>query len=156
MAEITPTQDIQLRMSVRQVVDAAYSLGTQIVGERLHGTRVDYLKNYKMSPIGTDGYLIEVLEGAEQLEEGYGPFDMKPGLLHGPHAKIAEDGSTYNIVPIKASPEYGGGGTEFRVVTSKSSPSSWQHPGFAGVHLMDELMSYLESEIEDIIYNTLG
>lgn len=34
------------------------------------------------------------------LEEGHPPFDMKKGLLKGPHAKKDKKGRPYNIVPI--------------------------------------------------------
>ncbi len=35
------------------------------------------------------------------LEQGSPPFDMKPGLLAGPHAKISKKGVRYNIVPFR-------------------------------------------------------
>jgi hypothetical protein len=57
------------------------------------------------------------------IEAGIDPFDMKPGLLRSSKAKIAKDGSKYLVVPIKSNPY------SFRVVSSKSKPGSWIHPG---------------------------
>jgi hypothetical protein len=38
---------------------------------------------------------------AEQLENGCGPFDMKPALLNGPKARISKSGNRYNIIPFR-------------------------------------------------------
>lgn len=85
-------------------------------------------------------------------------FDMKPGLLHGPSAKIAEDGSMYNIVPIQGSAEYGSSPKEttFKVVSSKSPSTSFIHPGFAGIHAFDYAAQYIDEELTNIIYRILG
>ncbi len=61
---------------------------------------------------------------AKLLETGWRPFDMKPGLLKG---KLMQ------VIPIATS-----GGTVFRTVSAKSSPSSWQHPGFEGAKVIDQ------------------
>lgn len=37
---------------------------------------------------------------ANSVENGYDAFDMKPGLLAGPHAKTSKDGDKYNIIPF--------------------------------------------------------
>ncbi len=34
------------------------------------------------------------------VEQGVEPFDMKPGMLDGPNAKVGKDGSKYNTVPF--------------------------------------------------------
>jgi len=36
----------------------------------------------------------------QRVEEGYPTFDMKPGLLRGPKAKVAKDGHRYTVVPF--------------------------------------------------------
>jgi hypothetical protein len=48
---------------------------------------------------------IVMLDGglARRYEDGYKSFDMKPGLLAGPHARTAKDGSRYNIIPFSHS-----------------------------------------------------
>lgn len=35
-----------------------------------------------------------------KIEEGIKPWDMKPGLLHGPKHRVSKDGTLYNIVPF--------------------------------------------------------
>jgi hypothetical protein len=54
------------------------------------------------------------------IELGCNPFDMKPGLLRSPKVKISKKGNPYLAVPIKDS---------VRIVSSKSKPGSWIHPG---------------------------
>lgn len=38
---------------------------------------------------------------ASRIEHGFGSYDMKPALLHGPHAKIGKEGQRYNVVPFR-------------------------------------------------------
>lgn len=155
--DITPEQEMALRMSIRQIVDVAYSECKRLAQERLHGKRIDYLKALKLMPAGSDGYRIELGENMVEFDEGFSGFDMKPGLLRGPHAKISKDGVPYNIVPIKGSSEYHSAGkTEFKVVSGKSDKNSWIHPGYGGAHILDDVFYYLDSEIENIITNILG
>jgi hypothetical protein len=40
-------------------------------------------------------------EGVDRIEQGYGAFDMKPGLLKGPRSKVGADGRRYNTVPFR-------------------------------------------------------
>jgi len=41
-------------------------------------------------------------DGADRIEEGYGPFDMKPGLLNGPKSRQTADGQgRFNVVPFR-------------------------------------------------------
>jgi hypothetical protein len=37
---------------------------------------------------------------AMRIEDGYGSYDMKPGLLAGPAAKTSKDGHRYNTIPF--------------------------------------------------------
>jgi hypothetical protein len=38
---------------------------------------------------------------AGRIEQGFGSYDMKPMLLHGPHARIGAEGQRWNIVPFR-------------------------------------------------------
>jgi hypothetical protein len=158
ITDISPHQEMQLRMGLRQIVDAAMAEIKRVAQSALHGTRVDYLKNLHQINYGGDDYTIILEDGAMHLEEGYGPFDAKPGLLHGPNAKISKDGVPYNIIPLKGSAEYGSSpkSIEFRVVTGNSPANSWIHPGFCGLHAFDDAAGYIENEIDNIIYSVLG
>ncbi len=74
------------------------------------------------------------------LEDGVDTFDMKPGLLGSPKAKISKAGDRYMNIPVfkaafknpyltaaKVSP--------FRTVSDKSKPDSWIHPGLMSRNL---------------------
>lgn len=109
------------------------------------------------------------------VEEGRASFDMKPGHLAGPKAKVGADGKKYSVVPISkykrgrynwrdlktgkfsigSNP---GGDVEFRIISENSEPDSWIHPGHEGFHLIhntleefdDILDQYLEEKLNDI------
>lgn len=155
--EVTPEQEMHLRMSVRHLVDIAFSECKRLAQERLHSKKVDYVKALKMNPAGSDGYVIELNEDMVPYDEGFGPFDEKPGLLHGPNAKISKSGVPYNIVPIKGSTEYGSAGkTEFRIVTGNSPKNSWIHPGYQGAGIFDDVFNYLDWQVDELIQSVLG
>ena len=155
LSEITSEQEMNLKMAIRQLADVAFMECHRLAKERLHTKLKDYEQALKFMPAGTDGYRIELEGDMVEYDEGFEPFNLKPGLLHGPHAKVSEKGVPYNIVPIKASPE-AGGKTEFRIVTGNSPASSWIHPGFQGVHILDDVFDMLDSEIENVINDILG
>ncbi len=79
--------------------------------QKLGGTGADYSKALVVSDDGPSRGSV-TLTGwlPNALEDGWGAFDMKPGLLNGPNAKIADvkgkDGKTvgtvvYNTVPFR-------------------------------------------------------
>lgn len=73
---------------------------------------------------------------ASLLETGWRRFDMKPGLLRG---------AAYRVIPI-------GGGTgtpTFRAVSTRSSASSWIHPGFHGAKAMEKVSERLQALIRE-------
>lgn len=157
-SSITVDQELQLKMALSQLVDAAYAECKRLAQERLHKTRVDYLKNLNLYNTGSDSWTIDLGEQAQAYDDGFNSYNMKPGLLHGPNAKISAKGIPYNIVPIEGSTEYGGteGKTEFRIVSGSSPANSWIHPGFAGVHILDDVAEYLDVEVENLIRGVLG
>lgn len=61
------------------------------------------------------------------LERGISRFDMKPGLLAGPKARLSKSGARYNVIPIQIGTL--GDMPNFRVVSDKSPKRSWIHPG---------------------------
>lgn len=158
---------------------------------------------------------------AEQLENGSGPWDMKPMLLNGPKARVGKNGK-YNIIPfrhgtggnsdsnyktmptqvykqareLKASvragnamkyggrlPAQGKPGKNpttgyqhknekhegmvrvektykaakqsqymtFRVVSERSDPNSWIHPGYEAHHIAKSVADFCRPAVEDMI-----
>lgn len=61
------------------------------------------------------------------IRDGVRPFDMKPGLLSGPRARVTPGGRRYAIVPIKLDPSKKSGPVTWRMVTDRSK--GWIHPG---------------------------
>jgi hypothetical protein len=61
------------------------------------------------------------------IRDGVRPFDMKPGLLSGPRARVSASGIRYAVVPIKVDPNKRNGPVVWRVVTERSK--GWIHPG---------------------------
>lgn len=60
------------------------------------------------------------------IRDGIRPYDMKPGLLRSPKARISKTGVKYLVVPIRTSP-HRFAERIFRIVTSQSK--GWIHPG---------------------------
>lgn len=61
------------------------------------------------------------------IRDGVKAYDMKPGLLRSPRAKVSSKGFRYVVVPIKVNPENPWSEVVFRVVTSRSQ--GWIYPG---------------------------
>lgn len=40
-------------------------------------------------------------DNAQRVEGGFSAYDMKPMLLHGPHARIGKDGARWNVIPFR-------------------------------------------------------
>jgi len=162
---------------------------------------------------------------AKDLENGKGPWDMKPMLLHGPKARISKKGLRYNIIPFRHSTsssnmpnsnappmprgiyqqarelkasvmagnkmKWGGklpatgkpgqnpttgyqhkndihegmvriektyGKTTqskymtFRIVSEKSDPKSWWHPGYQAHHIAKGVSDYCRPAIEEMLH----
>lgn len=90
---------------------------------------------------------------APYLEEGYGPHDMKEGLLSSPKAKMSRQGFRYIRVPMD---------NGNKIVTLSESNkskrgfrSSWRHPGYTGKlflqHGVEEVMPHIVRRVEERI-----
>src|ERR1035437_7869470 len=102
--DVTPEQAMSMKMAIREFAFAGFSECKRLAQERLKSTSKDYQRALDITTNGSDNYTITLADSAEHLENGYKPFDMKPGLLHGPKpAKISASGVMYKVIPIKAS-----------------------------------------------------
>jgi hypothetical protein len=61
------------------------------------------------------------------IRDGVKPYDMKPGLLNGPHSKVSKYGNRYAVVPIRVDPNRATSAVVYRIVTSRSK--GWNFPG---------------------------
>jgi hypothetical protein len=68
------------------------------------GTYIRYIVDGKVYPYENDplrGAVVTRDPKAAFVEHGYGPFDMKPGLLRSDKAKVSKEGHRYMTVPLR-------------------------------------------------------
>lgn len=110
--------EAQMKAAIGDLAHAAHAMVVAKAQAELHTTRQDYLKGLTFEKLDEDSYLIS-LDGDYQnkLEEGYPPFDMKPGMLASKKIvrvgrrsglpwvqKSEEDGHRYAYVPLERKP----------------------------------------------------
>jgi hypothetical protein len=67
----------------------------------LKSSRSQYINSIVVVDEGfARGYVMLVGEHPNAIENGFEPFDMKPGLLNGPNSKTTKAGGRYNVVPF--------------------------------------------------------
>lgn len=94
-----------LQNAVSQLATAAYSEAIRLANQRLHQTKQDYINSLEFTKLDDNVYAITLKgQSANATEDGYSGFDMKPGLLSGPKAKIAQDGTRFNTIPLRTEP----------------------------------------------------
>jgi len=131
------TEEIVARIpeTVADIVREARNFWESEAGRRLKDKRRDVYQDALRIRQGNDGWSLE-LEGkvANDIEAGFEPFDMKPGMLAGPKARMGPKGR-YNIIPIDKT----GAPVALRTVTENSPANSWIHPGFKGVDIATDV-----------------
>lgn len=70
-------------------------------------------------------------ERIQELEQGFPPFDMKPGLLSGPAAKFSKKGTRYVDVPIEGNKSQRRFAVRVRRLSDRTAAGKWIHPGVA-------------------------
>lgn len=83
---------------------------------------------------------------ANMQEQGAPPFDMRLTLLR-PGAsgvKTSKAGHRYRTIPVRG---------QLRTISTNSARyrdangKSWQHPGFRGLNILDQVAKYIEAQI---------
>jgi len=104
----------------------------------------------------------------DMVEVGKRSFDMKPGFLESPKAKVNAQGKKYAVIPISKyrRGKYNwrdrktgrfstgtniGGDVEFRIVSENSPADSWIHPGHHGFRFIHNAMQDFEEVIDNYI-----
>lgn len=79
---LAPRVEAEFQDAIKDLAYAAYASVVSEAQSKLDTTRQDYLKGLKFEELGDHTYLI-MLEGnlPNKIEQGWGPFDMTPGLL---------------------------------------------------------------------------
>lgn len=89
-----------LEAMAKSLAVAAYNMGVNHVQQKLDTTRQQYLDHFHYTQIDSSNHLIALDAEADFLDSGYQGFDMKPGLLNGPKARVSKTGKRYNIIPF--------------------------------------------------------
>lgn len=101
---------VQLENAIAIVAKNAYAEAVRQAQARLKTTQRDYIRALQLNDLGDNIYILS-LEGkhANSIEAGFAGFDMKPGLLNGPKAKIVKSGKNkgkkYATVPFFYQPK---------------------------------------------------
>lgn len=158
----------ELRAAI--AMELTRSFGERIerkIDKQLFSTKEPYKKALNIDiqnavvELDTDDFLISM------VEHGVDPFDMKPGLLNGPNVRIGKNGQKFAIIPIskfrkgkynwrdRSTGRYAKGSNsgpvEFRIVSEKSDPQSFQHPGFKGYEFMEETFEELQDDADIVM-----
>jgi hypothetical protein len=83
---------------------AARDTWREVAGNELKHSTGTYVRSIGISTDIQDplhGLVISNHPAARYLEQGYGPFDMKPGLLRSQKAKVSKEGHRYMTVPLR-------------------------------------------------------
>lgn len=110
-----------IRKQIGILASEVYDQGLYYASKRLHQSFSIWKDGYKFNKIGDGIYEIYIEDGhlAENYENGYGNFDMKPGFLNSPKAKTTKDGfGKYLDIPFNITP------TPTNITDIKSAVSS--------------------------------
>jgi len=141
-----------------EIEEAAYKSAQEALefwrneaSRRLDSTRDRYVDAIYIYEDFGEGVVIGLSETDEMvihLEQGYGRFDMKPGLLQGRDSRV---------IPIR---ERSYMPVHFRTVTKRQGADKWIHPGWEGLHLVEEVDRELDNKIvpkyiEELVSNKI-
>lgn len=203
----------KLRTAMIGLAKATYSHGVSIITKsdrKLKSTAVDYLDNFNLLSPDENTRIIELNPKFSYLEDGYGSYDMKPGLLHGRQSVIipflkktsasatnlaeqlmaielkqalkqgedrrgnrkdmnrkqpgegnvgrassSEEHHPYVRGAVRIQKQYNkqtqSSFIVFRRLSTKTDPSKWIHPGFAGVHAFPDMENFAQQKFDDIL-----
>lgn len=91
----------EMYQKMHQIAEMSWYEWIRLAQTELKSTSADYISG--LTPIMKEGKELAIyLRGwlPNAIENGLEPYDMKPGLLHGPHAKMGKNGP-YNTVPFR-------------------------------------------------------
>jgi hypothetical protein len=90
-----------LENGVKVLAASTHAKTIEMAQAELHSSRDTFLDNLKYEEMAPGVYVITVLDKGFWVEEGLPEgFDMKPGLLNSPKAKMGKNGNKYTVVPF--------------------------------------------------------
>lgn len=132
--------NLKIPSMMRRVANEGKSFWKTLAGQKLKSSRMAYVKGIDIEK--TDNNTMQLsLSGyvAYHVEVGRDAFDMKPGFLKN---------GRYKVVPLNVNRYINmQKPTVFRTVSVNSPAASWQHPGWKGMKLADEVVRELQDTI---------
>ncbi len=105
LENISAEVEATFKLAVAGLAQSAYSEVIRLANQRLKSTKQDYVNAVTFESVGENIYVITLNgKAANATEDGYGSFDMKPGLLSGPNSKVTAKGTRFNTVPFSYQP----------------------------------------------------
>ncbi len=144
------------------LADVSRAEWIRLAGERLHSTYREYVMG-----LNTSESIVKTGKGFSQVslvgwlpnavENGLPSFDMKPGFLASPKAKVSKKGKKYLRIPLKSFTRKGriARGTNIRTASELSPPESWIHPGIEPRNLASEVVKYSRNVFKELVRREL-
>ena len=112
LENVSQILEARFQTALHAIVISGYNEMIRLASERLNETRQFYIKALRgPEEIAPNTYRISLTNSGSKgglpptwIEGGFARFDMKPGMLAGPKARVAKDGTRYNIIPFTHSP----------------------------------------------------
>lgn len=79
----------RIESAVEEAISGASSLGSRAA---------EYIDGLYLDESSYGSVRVAITDDAKHLEDGYGGYDMKPGLLK--NAKVSKEGNLYKVVPM--------------------------------------------------------
>jgi hypothetical protein len=89
------------KLGLQAVANSAHSLIIDKAQNKLGSQKNLYIESLSVTNEGDNLWVIALDPKANWIEDGRPAYDMLPGLLNGPKAKVGKDGKKYNIIPFK-------------------------------------------------------
>lgn len=94
-----------LESAIFSLAQASRNKWIELAGEQLKSSRAEYVRGLQetrsFKQTGKMSYEISLIgQLANMMELGFSSYDMKPGLLAGPSAKVSATGKRYATVPF--------------------------------------------------------
>ena len=89
-------------MLVNQITDRIFYNWQNAAMNGLNSSRKQYINSLNIGQVSpTRKYIQLTGSWANMLEEGFGAYDMKPGMLASPKAKVTKKGVKYIVIPFR-------------------------------------------------------
>lgn len=122
-----------IQYDAKRIIDTVYLMAemgrsewVRLAQENLKTSALEYING--IQPInmkGNEAIISLVGNLPNKIENGGNPYDMKPGLLGGPHAKIGKGGNRYNIIPFR----HGTPGSKDRTIGNQMPTTGYTKAG---------------------------